>query len=154
FTHVRTIVNFTLSLHDALPILLKIRFCFFATDDDNMLYKYYLNKKVKETIDLKKKMKIGGLSRYFVIFNKENYIVSYQSVKVYNSATNTVYNLDSLSNYDGMEYAMAFNNNCSWKNNKLILTNLFTCDLYNRPTSDIKETIIACEQLNKKKPSY
>src|SRR5690606_34154711 len=129
-------------------------FLFFTTSDDNMLYKYYLNKKVKETIDLKKEMKIGGLNRYFVIFNKENYIVSYQSVKVYNSATNTVYDLDSLTNYNGMEYAIVDNNLNSLKDDKLILSNLFTCELYNKQMTDVNETIIACEQLNKKKPSY
>src|SRR5690606_19940760 len=120
----------------------------------DLLYKYYLDKKVKETIDLKKDMKIDRLGRYYVIFNKENYIVSYQSVKIYNSVTQTIYDLDSLTNHNGMEYSTVYNNTNSWKNNKVLLTNLFTCDLYNKPTSDIKETIITCEQLNKKKSSY
>lgn len=130
-------------------------FLFFATDDDNMLYKYYLNSSKKDSIDLKEQIGIQKMTNYSIIFNKENYVVYLsQYFHVYNSATDRLYKLDSLSNYNGMEYAIAYNNQNSLKEEKLILANLFTCDLYNRPTSDIKETIIACEQLNKKKPSY
>lgn len=129
-------------------------FLFFTTSNDNMLYKYYLGKDVKETIDLKKDMNIGILGRYYVIFNKENYILNYNAVKIYNSATKVIYNLDSLTNHNGMEYSTVYNNNNSWKKNKVLLTNLFTCDLYGKESNDVMKTFITCEQLNKKKPSY
>src|SRR5690554_5269751 len=128
-------------------------FLFYTTNGNNMLYKYYLNSDKRDTIDLAEKMKIKRLSRYNIFFNKEDYIVNYGHANVYNSAENVVYKLDSLSNYNGMEYTIALNNASSWKNNKLLLTNLFTCDLYGKE-GDLTETFIACEQLNKHKPSY
>src|SRR5690606_17960006 len=131
----------------------KYPFLFYAATND-ILYKYYLDKKVKETIDLKKDMKIDRVGRYYVIFNKENYIVSYQSVKIYNSVTQTIYDLDSLTNHNGMEYSTVYNNTNSWKHNKILLTNLLTCDVYNKPTSDSQGTVITCERLNKRKSAY
>ena len=129
-------------------------FLYYATTNGN-LYKYYLNSSKKDSIDLKEQIGIQKMTNYSIIFNKENYVVYLsQYFHVYNSASDRLYKLDSLSNYNGMEYAIVDNNEKSLKEDKLILTNLFTCDLYNKPTSDIKETIIACEQLNKKKPSY
>ncbi len=128
-------------------------FLFYTTNGNNMLYKYYLNSDKRDTIDLAEKMKIKRLSRYNIFFNKEDYIVNYGHANVYNSVENVVYKLDSLSNYNGMEYTIALNNASSWKNNKLLLTNLFTCDLYGKG-GDLTETFIACEQLNKQKPSY
>lgn len=129
-------------------------FLYYSANNDK-LYKFYLNTLKTDSIDLSEKFKFKNLDRHSIIFNEENYVVYLSRYfQMYNSETSKIYKLDSLSGYNGMEYAIAFNNSNSWNDNEILLANLFTCDLYNKPTYDIKQTIIDCEQLNKKKPSY
>lgn len=127
-------------------------FLFFTTSK-HKLYKYYFNSDKRDSVDLKTETKVKHLNRYFILFNKENFIL-HQYLQIYNSSTAKVYKLDSLTNHNGMEYDTTFNNVNSWRNNKLLLSNFFTCDLYNEKSADVMETMIKCEQLNKLKPSY
>jgi len=129
-------------------------FLFNLTEND-IAYKYFINTSIVDSIDLKKELKKDRLGSKYLLFNDHEYVVYLpEYFELYNSKTKKNYKLDSLTNYNGMEYLLNYNNLNSFKNDKILLTNWFTCDLYNKPTSDIKETIIACEQLNKKKPVY
>lgn len=128
-------------------------FLYYASGGNNKVYKYYINPNKTDSIDLQKVSKIKYFNKYFLIFNKEDYVLN-QSFQIYNSVTDKLYKLDSLSNYKGIEYVIANNCSNSWKNGKILIANWFDCGLTKEDYPKKKERQIACDKIDEKKPSY
>jgi len=127
-------------------------FLYFASSN-NKVYKYYINSNFRDSIDLQEQTKIKNFNRYFVIFNKEEYVVN-QSEMIYNSKTNKLYKLDSLSNYNKvLRYLIADNNVSSWSNNYFLIEHSFYCGLDQNTYTDKKKRQIACQEIREKQPS-
>lgn len=128
-------------------------FLYFASGN-NMLYKHYIDSNRIDSIDLEKKTKINYFNRYFIIFNKEEYILN-QSDLIYNSFTDKLYQLDSLSDYNSkLQFVISSNDVSSWDNNKFLIVNWFHCGVGYNDYQNKKERQAACQQINEKQPSY
>ena len=128
-------------------------FIYYASGNDK-IYKYYLNSNKIDSIDLLKETSFRSLSRYGIVFQRENFLVN-QSNYVYSSKLNKIYNLDSLNSYkERLQFVMPRDNSNVWSDNKLLISNWFHCDISKDKVSDRKEWQRLCDSLNMNKPSY
>ena len=127
-------------------------FLYFASSN-NKVYKYYINTNFRDSIDLQKEPKIKYFNKYFVIFNKEDYVLN-QSDLIYNSKSDKLYKLDSLSGNNKLEYVIARNNTNSLLDSKMLITNWFDCGLTKKDYPDRNKRRVACNEINSRQPSY